>query len=357
VIVASVFYGIFYPQPYLGQLVRKIPIAIVDDDQTELSRSFIQTLDADEAVTVTVRAPALDVAQQALFERAVFGIVEIPSGTEREVLKGNPARMPAYVDSAYFIVFNRTLQGIIESATDINLANAARGNRLTDDGPKLAVAAASPVELLMEPLFNPTGGYASYVVPAAFVLILQQTLLMGAAMLTTLGIGPRRDSGTGAPALLGRALAHTTIYILPLVLFLVILPRVYGFSTLGHVGALALFALPFILATSLIGQAAGLVFKHRETAVLVFVATTLPQFFLVGVSWPREMIPPLLDQIRRVFPSESAIDGLVRINQMGASLGEVRADWVYLWLLAAVYFVLALAAGYWRSARGEADGR
>ena len=31
----------------------------------------------------------------------------------------------------------------------------------------------------MEPLYNPTGGYASYVVPAAFVLIIQQTLLDG----------------------------------------------------------------------------------------------------------------------------------------------------------------------------------
>jgi ABC-2 type transport system permease protein len=56
------------------------------------------------------------------------------------------------------------------------------------------------------------------------------------------------------------------------------------------------------------------------------------------------MIPPLLDYIRRIFPSESAIDGLVRINQMGATLGEVRADWLYLWLLAAVYFALALIA-------------
>ncbi len=55
---------------------------------------------------------------------------------------------------------------------------------------------------------------------------------------------------------------------------------------------LALFAVPFVLATSFMGQAAGSFFKHRETAVLVFVATTLPQFFLVGVSWPREMIPP-----------------------------------------------------------------
>jgi ABC-2 type transport system permease protein len=357
-IVASVFYGIFYPQPYLGQLVRKIPIAVVDDDSTELSRRFIQTLDADEAVSVAVRAPALDVAQHELFARKVFAIVEIPSGTEREALKGNPARMPAYVDSAYFIVFNRALQGIIESATDINLANAARGNRLDGDGPKIAVAAASPVELLMEPLFNPTGGYASYVVPAAFVLILQQTLLMGAAMLTALRLaGPHPESRGGPVPLLGRTLAHTTMYIAPLVLFLVILPRIYGFSTLGHLSAMALFALPFVLATSLMGQAAGLFFKYRETAILVFVATTLPQFFLVGVSWPREMIPPLLDAVRRVFPSESAIDGLVRINQMGASLAEVRQDWLYLWALAAAYFLLAVAAGYRRTARGATDGR
>ena len=132
------------------------------------------------------------------------------------------------------------------------------------------------------------------------------------------------------------------------------LPRIYGFSTLGRLTDMALFAVPFLLATSFMGQAAGGFFKHRETAVLVFVATTLPQFFLVGVSWPREMIPPLLDYIRLVFPSESAIDGLVRINQMGASLGEVRADWLYLWVLTAIYFGLALVAARRRTSRDAA---
>jgi ABC-2 type transport system permease protein len=117
-IVARVFYGVFYPQPYLGQLVRKIPIAVVDNDRTPLSRRLIQALDADEAISVAVRASALDVAQQALFDRQVFGILEIPPDTEREALKGNEARIPAYVDSAYFLVFNRTLQGIAEGAQD-----------------------------------------------------------------------------------------------------------------------------------------------------------------------------------------------------------------------------------------------
>jgi len=123
---------VFYPQPYLGQLVRKIPIAVVDDDRTPLSRRLIQALDADEAISVAVRAPALDVAQQALFDRRVFGILEIPPDTEREVLKGNEVRIPAYVDSAYFLVFNRTLQrppGVVQP-TEIKIAPKISGRLL-----------------------------------------------------------------------------------------------------------------------------------------------------------------------------------------------------------------------------------
>jgi ABC-2 type transport system permease protein len=358
-IVAPVFYGVFYPQPYLGQLVRKIPIAVVDDDRTPLSRRLIQALDADEAISVAVRAPALDVAQQALFERRVFGILEIPPDTEREVLKGNKARIPAYVDSAYFLVFNRTLQGMAEAVADINVADISRGLRMNGAEAGLALTALSPAELLMEPLYNPTGGYASYVVPAAFVLIIQQTLLMGAATLTALGFERRpgvRRIAPGPTGVFGRGVAHLTIYVASLALFFVVLPRVYGFSTLGRVADLALFAVPFVFATSFMGQAAGSYFRHRETAVLVFVATTLPQFFLVGVSWPRKMIPPGLDHLRRIFPSESAIDGLVRIGQMGARLSEMRVDWLYLWLLTAAYFGLAVFASRRQAPIESADG-
>ena len=88
---------------------------------------------------------------------------------------------------------------------------------------------------------------------------------------------------------------------------------------------------PFILATSFLGQTLGLVFRHRETAVLLVLASSLPQFFLVGVSWPAEALPGFLRQARELLPSVSAIDGMVRINQMGASLFEVRDRWGALW--------------------------
>src|SRR5262249_9796456 len=121
-------------------------------------------------------------AQEQLFRRKVFGIIEIPAGTARDFLKGDAARLPAHVDSAYFLVFSRAFQGIAEASANVTLAVASHGAR-SDGAIARLIAAVSPATILPVPLFNPTGGYASYVVPAAFVLILQQTLLMGSSML------------------------------------------------------------------------------------------------------------------------------------------------------------------------------
>ena len=54
-VVAPLVYGVFYPQPYLNQILRKIPIAVVDNDLSELSRRIVQTLDASGAVKVATR--------------------------------------------------------------------------------------------------------------------------------------------------------------------------------------------------------------------------------------------------------------------------------------------------------------
>jgi ABC-2 type transport system permease protein len=100
------------------------------------------------------------------------------------------------------------------------------------------------------------------------------------------------------------------------------------------------------LATSFMGQAAGAWFTRPETPTLVFLATSLPQFFLAGFSWPREAIPRPVLAAGYVFPADFAIDGLVRIDQLGASLSEVVHDWRGLWLLAIVYFLLAVVSAH-----------
>ena len=66
---------------------------------------------------------------------------------------------------------------------------------------------------------------------------------------------------------------------------------------------------------------------------------------------PAEALPGFLHQARDLLPSVNAIDGFVRVNQMGASLAEVRPDWLRLWVLTVLYFAIAAALSQLRAAR------
>jgi ABC-2 type transport system permease protein len=343
-VMAPLVYGVYYPQPYLNQILRKIPIAVVDNDLSELSRSIVQTLDASGAVKVAVRADTLAEAHAALDRGEAFAAVGIPPQAERDLLKGLVVHIPIYADATYFFLFRTTGSGIAVAISTLSSELAAGGASPDNSLAKAALASASPADILLQPIFNPVGGYASYVVPAAFVLILQQMLLIGASMLTVIAL-PQTAGGAFA-SVLGRGIAHLTIYLPALALYFIVLPRFYGFSTLGQPLQLLAMASVFVLATSFMGQAVGAWFKRPETPTLIFLGTSLPQFFLAGFSWPREAIPKPVLAAGYLFPSDLAIDGMVRINQLGATLWEVATDWRGLWGQAIVYFALAVMSAF-----------
>jgi ABC-2 type transport system permease protein len=337
--LAPLVYGLYYPQPYLNQILRKLPIAVVDNDLSDLSRQIVETLDASGALSVAVRARTLAEARTAIDRGRAFAAVEIPPDTERDVLKGITAHIPVYADATYLFIFRSTASGVAAAVGALTSELVSRGARSDGSLVKAKLASLRPAVVLLQPIFNPVGGYASYIVPAAFILILQQTLLIGAAMLT----GTALAKGGGAFAgVFGRGVAHLTIYLPALALYLIVLPRIYGFSTLGNVAQLFALASVFLLATSFMGQAIGAWFTRPENATLVLLATSLPQFFTTGFAWPREAIPDAAIALSRIFPADFAIDGLVRINQLGASIWEVAHDWLGLWCLALVYFALAV---------------
>jgi ABC-2 type transport system permease protein len=341
--LAPLVYGIYYPQPYLNQILRKLPIAVVDNDLSDLSRQMVETLDASGALSVAVRARTLAEARTAINRGTAFAAVEIPPDTERDVLKGITAHIPIYADATYLFMFRSTASGVATAVGALTSELVSRGARSDGSLVKAKLASSSPADVLLQPIFNPVGGYASYVVPAAFVLILQQTLLIGAAMLTGTALATARGAFAGV---LGRGVAHLTIYLPALALYLIVLPRIYGFSTLGQLPELFALATVFLLATSFMGQAIGAWFTRPENATLLLLATSLPQFFTAGFAWPREAIPDAALALGRMFPADSAIDGLVRINQLGASIWEVAHDWLGLWCLALGYFVLAVISAF-----------
>jgi ABC-2 type transport system permease protein len=191
------------------------------------------------------------------------------------------------------------------------------------------------MQLTAVPLFNPEGGYATYVLPAAFVLILQQTLLIGVGLLGTLpGAEPAPGLTDDAPpgpvaTVAGKMLAY-------LLLEAIILP-LYLIARLGGVIPVLIFAVPFVLSVGGLGLVVAAIFRNPLTVQLASAAVGLPFFFLAGFSWPIEAIPRAVHVVSLLLPSTSAIDGFTRLAQLGAPLADVRGDFLMLWGLTIFY--------------------
>ncbi len=377
ILVAAVFlYAFFYPIPYLPQVLREVPVAAVDQDRTPLSRQLIRMADAHSLLRVAERPASLAEAEDLVERGRVEGILVVPKGFESEVQRGRKARVGVFADASYFLVYRQVATGLLETVGTFSAGVDIRRLEAKGRPHPAARALRDPVPLVVRPLFNPTEGYASYVVPAVLVLILQQTLLIGIGLLGGTAReeprslpGTRRPvsrpearatgagaSGAGGPEpsavttrVLGRALFYLVLYSVYAIVYFTVVYRIFGFPERSRSLDLCLFALPFLLACIFLALALSTLFRRRETALQVLLFTSLPSVFLAGFAWPLEAVPSWVRTLALFVPSTSGIPGFLRLTEMGATLDHVRFEWLALWALTGAYSLLAWLAE-WRGA-------
>ncbi len=343
IIGGSLFYALFYPLPYRAQVASDLPVAIVDHDGSALSRQLVRWIDATEQLQVVANGGSLAEARAAVRRKELAGYIEIPEGFERRVLRGEPARVGAFANAAYMVLFSQVANGTVNAAMAMNAELIERRQLGAARSPQLAASLAAPVVIDLRELYNPDGGYANYVVPAVLVLILQQTFLIGICMVQVSRRGdPLAPIGIGA--LLGRALVYLVLQLLIFAVYLLVVYRLFGFPHQGAPGLALLALLPGFLAVSFLGMALGSLFLSRETALQVMMLVSVPALFLAGFAWPAEAMPPALVALGQLLPSTGGIDVFVRVYQMGAGLADIRSVWAGQWLLAAAFLVLAVCA-------------
>src|SRR5258707_7125842 len=146
-IVGSAFYAVFYPQPYLNETLRNMPIAVVDSDGTSASRELARRIDATPDIAVTLVLPDVASAERAVFARKIFGILAIPKNFERDLLHGRASPIALYADASYFLLFQRVSGGV--AAVARNLCAELRDARphLICVDPALANSASPPLRV------------------------------------------------------------------------------------------------------------------------------------------------------------------------------------------------------------------
>ena len=314
---APVLYGFFYPWFYANEVVQRVPVAVVQHDGSGLARQMLRFAQASPRIEVVLATGDEGEAQQAMLRGDVMGYALLPIDLKRHVVRGDNAVVPVYANGAYPLAAKQVQYGFAEAFGTVSAGIEMR--RLTAGGQSGLQAASSraPVNLQMEALFNPTEGYGSFVVAAVAVLILQQTLLMGSALL----VGTWREQGqAGAPprVWLARLLALCALGWLSGLYYFGWMFVWHDFPRGGNPAGAVLLLAVFVPAVAGLGALLGWWLANRERAMQMLLFTSIPLAFMGGFTWPTEALPTLLQWLRWLSPSTAAIQASLRLNQLGA---------------------------------------
>ena len=349
-------YPMLYSFIYYPEVVRDLPIAVVDLSHSSDSRQFSRDLDATPDLKVATNSNSMEEAIQMFKNREVCGIVQIPQTFSKDIAMKRQTTISAYADMEFFLYYKALMTGA--SFVSLETGNHIQIKNLMNDGltERQAQITAEPFKMVDNAMANQAGGFASYGIPAALILIIQQTLIIAIGILAgtarerhvfgTLVPLDRKRMGT-LRLVIGKAAAYFTIYALLCIYMLGMIPEWFGYGQSADLVELIALITPFILSSIFMGLTLSVIFKNRESAMMLYLFTSIPLLFLSGIIWPLSNFSTLWLTIREIFPSSNAIFGYIKMNSLGASIFETRQEILSLWIQTGVYFLTAcITYGY-----------
>ena len=181
--VGAIFiYSTAYSLAYKNEVLRDVPVAVVDNSRTPSSRQLIRSFDATPNVDVVYKPASLDEAKKLFLERKVNGIIVIPGDYEKKLMRTEKVNLAIYADASYFLMYRQVFFDIMGSIGHSN--SNVEWLRFVSKGvsSKQAEALSNPVSISVRNMYNPYLGYATFIMPAILMVIIQQTLLIGIGM-------------------------------------------------------------------------------------------------------------------------------------------------------------------------------
>jgi len=351
-VVAGVLYAFYYPTPYINQTVTKVPVAVVDLDNTVMSRQLIQMAAASQQVNVKSVYAEMQEAEAAMAREEIFGFMVIPENMEKDIRGNHPVSVNIFTHGAYVMLHGAIGTAFSTCALTLGATHKVKQIALSKKVPSTsAMAMRDPIPISIQTLFNSSGSYSNYVVPSVLVVILQQSLIIGICVLGGSRAHRRfrkrfRDSAveneTAEIRYFGRALAYFLHYCSFILFYHCIIYNIFDFPRRGEILPMAVFSLVFLASVINLGMVVSQVFLRRESSMQLFLYLSIPILFLANFSWPSYLMPRWMVSISYILPSTFAVPAWLSIEQMGADIYEVAPRLYQLAIQAIVYLILGL---------------
>lgn len=320
-VLAPVLCVVFFTTLMDKGLPTELPAGIVDEDNTNISRTIVRTIDALQETDIIQSYPSFSEARSAMQRGEIFAFFHIPAGTTEKAISNRQPKIAFYTDEAYFVPGSMLMKDLRTASELSGLAltrETLYAKGATEDG---AMAIIQPITLDTHPIGNPTLDYGVYLnnilVPGIFILLIMLS--------TTYTIGMEWKSGTqrelyamagnsSAIALAGKLLPQTILFTLMFVFCDMYFYRIMQYPCNSGIVPMMLLGLITVLASQAFGIFLfGLFIGQLRLSMCLCSLWGILSFSLAGFTYPVMAMDPVLRGMAWLFPLRHYY--LIYVNQ------------------------------------------
>jgi ribosome-dependent ATPase len=322
--------------------VEALSFAVLDRDQTTLSRNYTLNLSGSRYFVEHPPIIGYDDLDRRMRNGELSLAIEIPPGFARDVKRGTPVQIGAWIDGA-MPSRAETVKGYVQGMHRAWLVDMAK-TRLSQD----TVAGSATIETRFR--YNPDVKSLPAMVPAVIPLL----LLMIPAMLTALSVVREKELGsiinlyvtpvTRTEFLLGKQLPYIVMAMVNFLLMTLLAITLFGVPVKGSFVTLALAALIFVLFATGFGLFASTFTRSQIAAMFVaMIGTMLPAIQFAGLLNPVSSLEGVGAVIGRIYPVTYFLTISRGVFSKALTLSDLYALFGPMLLAVPVIIVLSIA--------------
>ncbi|CAG7628857.1 hypothetical protein PAESOLCIP111_03047 [Paenibacillus solanacearum] len=304
ILIAPLLVAALFGYMFRNSQINEAPIAVVDEDNSSYSRSFIDKVNATQYMDVTGVFNEAVAPETLMANEKYMAVIYLPRGMEELRLQGKSINVGLLIDNSMPSAVGNIRTGMQELITIENTSLSVGKLKVMGLGDEAAMGMAAPFSLQQRLLFNPTSDFIGFmVIGFVNVVALGITAIAAASIVPRLRVEGTLGEALRAPiALWSRVVPYAVVSCISLLLAFGLLKQLGGLRFVGSALAFIVPLLLYTLTVSLMGMVVGWTAADPSKVALRTYAIVYPSFMLSGVQVAPIIFPAPIQAISHMMP-------------------------------------------------------
>lgn len=350
-IIIPIILFFMYGHIYNKEILRDVPIAIFDNDNSSLSRTFIQFTESSPSLKISDYVNSIETIKNKIRNGEIQGAFYFPPNFEKNVKEGKTSTVIVFKNTSNLVIGNM----IYKDASSITriLSGGVLLKKLKSKGlpQDAAMNIINPIKIETQVLYNPNYSYQSYLVPGLMSFMLQMLVMICAVLIISsefthetfpelMNIAQNKIS----LILLGKMIPHILIHTANALMITGICFPLFNIRIYGSEIILLIFMIYFIISCLSLGVFISSMFHDQLFATELALFINTPGFIFSGFTFPLWGMPFAHMLFAQAMPYTHFLSGFLKIYQMDVPIENLLPEIGALTLFIVISLILSVFA-------------